>query len=55
MLCSPDGDIDFFNIVTGVLQGDTLVSYLFNTLSRIYTMKVYSSNKKKFKKIKKIK
>ena len=25
---SPDGDIDYFNIVTGVLQGDTLAPYL---------------------------
>ena len=24
-----DGDADYFNIVTGVLQGDTLVPYLF--------------------------
>ena len=27
--CSPDGDIDYFDIVTGVLQGDTLAPYLF--------------------------
>ena len=27
---SPDGDSDFFDIVAGVLQGDTLASYLFN-------------------------
>ena len=26
---SPDGDADFFDIVTGVLQGDTLAPYLF--------------------------
>ena len=26
---SPDGVIDFFDIVVGVLQGDTLVPYLF--------------------------
>ena len=26
---SPDGDTDFFDIVTGVLQGDTLTLYLF--------------------------
>ena len=26
---SPDGDIEYFNIEAGVLQGDTLVSYLF--------------------------
>ena len=29
MVCSPDGDIDFFNIVIGVLRGDTLGPYLF--------------------------
>ena len=26
---SPDGDIDYFNIVAGVLEGDTLAPYLF--------------------------
>ena len=26
---SPNGDIDYFNIVAGVLQGDTLAPYLF--------------------------
>ena len=26
---SPDGDTDYFDIVTGVLQGDTLTLYLF--------------------------
>ena len=26
---SPDGDTDYFNIVAGVLQGDTLARYLF--------------------------
>ena len=28
-VCSPDGDTDFLDIVTGVLQGDTLAPYLF--------------------------
>ena len=28
-VCSPDGDTDYFNIVAGVLQGDTLATYLF--------------------------
>ena len=28
-LCSLDRDTDFFDMVTGVLQGDTLVPYLF--------------------------
>ena len=26
---SPDGDTDYFDIVAGVLQGDTLAAYLF--------------------------
>ena len=26
---SPDGDTDYFNIVAGVVQGDTLAPYLF--------------------------
>ena len=28
-VCSPDGNTDFFDIVAGVLQGNTWVSYLF--------------------------
>ena len=28
-VCSLDGDTDYFDIVAGVLQGDTLASYLF--------------------------
>ena len=28
-VCSPDGDTDYFDIVAGVLQGDTLATYLF--------------------------
>ena len=27
---SPNGDTDYFNIVAGVLQGDTLAPYFFN-------------------------
>ena len=27
---SPDGDMEYFDIVAGVLQGDTLTPYLFN-------------------------
>ena len=27
-VCSQDGDTDYFDIVAGVLQGNTLVSYL---------------------------
>ena len=29
MVHSSDGDTDFFDFVTGVLQGDTLVPYMF--------------------------
>ena len=29
MVCSPDEDSDFFNIVAGVLQENTLAPYLF--------------------------
>ena len=28
-VCSPDGDTDYFDIVAGLLQGDTLPPYLF--------------------------
>ena len=28
-ICSPDGDTDYFDIVAGVLQGDSLTPYLF--------------------------
>ena len=28
-VCSPDEDTDYFDIVAGVLQGDTLAPYLF--------------------------
>ena len=28
-VCSLDGDTDFFDIIDGVLQGDTLAPYLF--------------------------
>jgi len=29
MVRSPDGDIKFFNIIAGVLQGDTLAPFIF--------------------------
>ena len=28
-ICSPDGDTEYFDIVAGVLQGDTLAPYVF--------------------------
>ena len=35
MVHSPDGDTNFFDIVTGVLQGDTLASYMFIKVSKV--------------------
>ena len=29
MVCSPDGNTEFFDIIAGVLQGDTLAPYIF--------------------------
>ncbi len=29
IICSPNSDTDFFNIVSGILQGSTLATYLF--------------------------
>ena len=43
MVHSPDDDTDFFNIVTGVLQGDILVPYL----PRLSTLNINRSNKRK--------
>ena len=36
MVHSPDGDTDFFNIVAGVLQGDTLAPHLLIIYLDIY-------------------
>ena len=33
---SPDGDTDFFDIVAGVMEWDTLVSYLQSFLLTVY-------------------
>ena len=43
---SPDGDMDFFNIVPRVLKGNTLVS-VYN-LPRLRTSNVDRSNKRKW-------
>ena len=37
-VCSPDGDTNYFNIVAGVLQGDTLAQYLF-IISQDYVLR----------------
>ena len=43
---SPDGDTDFFDIVAGVLQGDTLAPYVYNQ-PRLHILYIDRSNKKK--------
>ena len=51
---SPDWDTDYFDIVAGVLQGDTLASYLFticlvyrfNKIKRIHTDKIKKKNRR---------
>ena len=42
VIYSPDGDTEFFNIVTRVLQGDTFAPYLFMIcLDYILWMSIY--------------
>ena len=43
-VCSPDGDTNFFDIVAGVLQGDTLEPYLF----KLHTSNIDRPNKRKW-------
>ena len=38
MVCSPDGNTEFFDIIAGVLQGDTLAPYIFN-ICRDYVLR----------------
>ena len=44
----PNGDTDFFTIVDGVLQGDTLASYVYNLFSLRTTNLNISNNRKWF-------
>ena len=44
MVRSPDGDTDFFDIVAGVLQGDTLAPYLFIICLDYVLMKALDKN-----------
>ena len=46
MVCSLDGDTDFFDIVTGILQGDSIMIYVYN-LTGLHTTNVHRSNKRK--------
>ena len=48
MVRSPDRNTDFFDIVTGALQEDTLASYLFIYLPRLRTSNIDRSNKRKW-------
>ena len=48
MVKSPNGNTDFFDIVTGVLLGDILVPYLFIILPRLYTMNINRYNEGKW-------
>ena len=47
MACSPNGNANNFDIVTGVLQEDTLVPYIYN-LPRLHILNVNRSNKRKW-------
>ena len=51
MVCPPNGNTDFFDVVTGVLQGDSTI-YTYNLL-RLHTMTANGSNKRKWFHIKK--
>ena len=44
---SPDRDTDFFDIVTGVLQEDTLAPISVHNLLRLLTSNIDRSNKRK--------
>ena len=47
-VCSPDRDTDYFDIVAGVLQGDTLAPYLFIIcLDHVLRMSIDKMKKKK--------
>ena len=45
MVHSPDGETDFFQIISGVLQGDTLVPYLF-IVCLDYALRISADNHK---------
>ena len=48
-VCSLDGDKDYFNIVTGVLQRDTLVPYLFICLDYVLRTSIDLMKENSFK------
>ena len=48
MVCSPVGDTDYFDIFTGVFQGDTLATFLFIIcLDNVQRTNVNRSNERK--------
>ena len=55
IIYSPNGDIDFFEIVAGVFEGDSLAPYSFYKLPRLHTKNInryerkWSHTKKKGK------
>ena len=53
MVCSLDCDTDFFDIVTEVLQGDTLALHMFYNLLKLLTANINRSDKRKYFRIKK--
>ena len=47
---SPDGDTDYFDIVAGILQGDTLAPYLFIIcLDNVLRTSIDKNQRKRFK------
>ena len=50
---SPDGDTDYFDILAGVLQGDTLAPYLFIlSLNYVFRMSIEKMKDNGFKQTK---
>ena len=48
IVCSPNGDTDFFNIVAGILQGEILAPYMFIVNQDYILQKINKSNKRKW-------
>ena len=45
MVCSLDGGIDFFDIIAGVFQRDTISTILVYNLPRMYILNISRPNK----------
>ena len=48
MVCSPDSNTDFFDIVIGVFQGDTLIPFSIHNLTRLCAININEMKKKWF-------